>query len=47
LKSNAIKQEDSDMKEIMKKTKENCVLVQELNDTKLEEKKLEREILEL
>ena len=44
MKENAIKQEDSDMKEIMKKIRENCTLVEMVNDTKLEEKRLEMEI---
>lgn len=47
LKINAIKQEERDKAEINNRTKENTYLVVELNYTKLEEKKLERENLEL
>ena len=43
LKINAIKKEERDKNEIIKKTKENTVLVVELNNTKLEHKKLERD----
>lgn len=43
LKINAIKREERDKNEIIKKTKENTVLVVELNNTKLEHKKLERD----
>ena len=35
------------MKEILKKINENCSLVEMVNDTKLEQKRLEREIIEL
>ena len=47
LKESAISQEDCDMKEILKKINENCSLVEMVNDTKLEQKRLEREIDEL
>lgn len=43
LKIDAIKREERDKNEIIKKTKENTVLVVELNNTKLEHKKLERD----
>jgi len=42
LKMNAVKQEERDMNEVVKKTKENTYLVVELNQTKLELKQLER-----
>ena len=47
LKMNSIKQEERDKNEIVKKTKENTYLVVELNYTKLEQKKLERDNQEL
>ena len=47
MKDNALKQEDSDKEAIWKKIKENCTLVEMVNDTKLEEKRLEMEIVTL
>jgi len=47
LKINAIKREERDKNEIVKKTKENTYLVEELNNTKLEHKKLEKDNLDL